>query len=132
MNQVKELNKKVILKVAPSKIHGVGVFALKDIKKGQRLYADDFPKLYDLSYSLFNQLDKESAEEIAQLEPFVATDKKFAWPVVRYQAFMNHSDKPNYDNNLDIALSNIKKGEEITEDYRTIEGAEIVFPWLNK
>ena len=45
---------------------------------------------------------------------------------------MNHSDTPNYDCMKDIALKNIKKGEEITENYREIADSEKIFPFLKK
>jgi hypothetical protein len=42
-----------------------------------------------------------------------------------YDTFMNHSENPNTDfhNGFVIARSNIRKGEEITNDYRAFEAA---------
>ena len=40
----------------------------------------------------------------------------------RLISFMNHSDNPNYDNETDTTLREIKKGEEVTEDYGACTG----------
>lgn len=112
------------LRLAPSLIHGIGVFAARDIPKGQRVYGDAFPKLYLLSIT-------DVPPEIACRHPSIATSGRLAYPDVRFQAYMNHSDTPNYDAKEDIALTDIKEGEEITEDYRKIEGYAQVYPWLD-
>ena len=39
--QISQLNERVKLKVAPSKIEGVGVHALRDIKKGEKIRYED-------------------------------------------------------------------------------------------
>ena len=57
--QIKILNEWCKLRVAPSKIHGVGVFALRDIKKGERLYADIKPEVFNVPYQQFNKLRPE-------------------------------------------------------------------------
>ena len=46
---------------------------------------------------------------------------------------MNHGgDESNYDRKTDTAAKDIKKGEEITSDYRLMENHEKVFPFLVK
>ena len=42
-----------------------------------------------------------------------------------YDTFMNHSDNPNtyFENGYALARRNIRKGEEITNDYRAFEAA---------
>lgn len=121
-----ELNEKVKLALAPSPIHGIGVFALRDIKEGERCYADDFPKLYeDID---LNALRPEVRKAIVEHQPY-ALYSKFAYPWIRYQAYMNHSDNPNFED--DIALRDIKAGEELTENYRRFKGWQIAFPWLS-
>jgi len=45
-------------------------------------------------------------------------------------AYLNHSDDPNYDAKNNVCLRDIKKGEEITENYRLIPSYTQVFPWL--
>jgi SET domain-containing protein len=128
--QIEELNTYVKTRIAPSEIHGVGVVALRDIHKGERVYADNVAKGYSLPYSNFGKLFPEVKEHILEQWPNVINGSVFFYPTIRIQAYMNHSDDPNYDPKTDVALKDIKKGEEITEDYRTIENAEKVFSFL--
>lgn len=132
MEQIKELNHYVRTKLAPSNIDGVGVFALRDIKKGEPLFTDMMTKLYNLPYSEFDKLRPEVAENLLQSFPLIVKGSAFAYPLTRTQAFLNHSEEPNYDAMTDIALRDIKAGEEVTEDYRKIEGWEDVFTFLKK
>lgn len=130
--QIVELNQYVKTTLAPSKIHGVGVVALRDIKKGQKLYSDMVPKIYTLPYKYFGKLFKNVGELILSHWPLAAKGSNFAYPVTRMQAWLNHSDDPNYDAVKDIVLKDIKEGEEITEDYRKIEGWEEIYPFIKK
>ena len=131
-SQISELNQRVKLKIAPSKIDGVGVFALRDIKKGEKLYLDHMPVMYNLRYADFPKLDEVVREFILGRWPNIINGSIFAYPDSRYSAFLNHSDKPNIDAKNDIALKDIKAGVELTEDYRLINRHEEVFPWLDK
>ena len=53
--QVAMLNTLAKIRLAPSDIHGVGVFAMRDIPKGEKLYADNQPEYFDLPYSEFDK-----------------------------------------------------------------------------
>ena len=128
--QSRELNEYVKTRIAPSSVHGVGVFALRDIKQGEKLYTDMRPKIYTLPYAEFNELNKEVREYLLERWPQVVNGSAFGFPDTRIQAFMNHSDAPNYDAHTDVALTDIKAGEEIFEDYRVIEGWDKVFAFL--
>lgn len=126
------LNDIVKIKLAPSAIHGVGLFAMRDIKKGERLYADSIPHAFDIPYKDFNKLKPEIREIILGHFPQIVNGSHFLYPVTKMTAFTNHSSTPNYNAKDDVTLKGIKKGEEITEDYRLIDGWEKVFAWLNK
>lgn len=130
--QQDELNGLVKTKVAPSPISGVGVFALRDIAKGHKLNVDMYPRMYNLSYSNFSKLFPEVREYLLERWPEIVNGSNFIYPDTRIQAFMNHSDDPNYDAKADVLLRDVKAGEEITEDYRKIEGWEKIFTWLEK
>ena len=125
-----ELNERVKVRVAPSKIHGVGIFALRYIGKGEKLYAEHMPVLYTLPYSSFDELYPQVRQLLLERWPSVVNGAKFVYPTERIQALMNHSDSPNYDAIRDIMLEDVKEGEEITEDYRLISGWEVAHPWL--
>ena len=128
--QIDELNSRVKVKVAPSKIHGVGLFALRNISKGEKMYGDHFPVMYNIPYDSFDKLLPEVKEYLLERWPQVINGSLFAYPDTHLQAFCNHSFKPNYDAKEDIALKDIQEGQEITEDYRAIEGWGQLYPWL--
>lgn len=120
------------IKVAPSSIQGVGVFAMRDVKKGEKLYTDAIPQQLDIPYKDFKKLRPEVASYILGRWPLVSKGSHFLYPDTRFAAFLNHSYTPNYDAKNDKTLSKIKAGEEITEDYRKIDGWQEVFPWIKR
>lgn len=130
--QIQKLNREVKIRIGPSNIHGVGVFAIYDIPKGARLFADNMPSVYTLAYANFGKLYPEVKQIILERWPQIVNGSAFIYPDARMQAYMNHADQPNYDAINDVMLKDVKKGEEITEDYRKIQGHEIVHTWLDK
>lgn len=124
------LNDIVNVKLAPSPIHGIGVFALKNIKKGQKLYLDAIPNAFDLPFKRFKELNKEVAEILLGHWPQIVNGSHFLYPVTKFTAFLNHTETANYDAKKDIAVVDIKAGDEITENYREIESYKKVFNWL--
>ena len=135
--QILELSATVKCKLAPSEIHGIGVFAIKDIKEGERIYGfpkkgDNKPRWFTLNYSDLTKLPPEIREIILARWPCVVNNGCFMSPNYdqRLVSFMNHSDDANYDERSDTALKDIKIGEEITENYRNMENWQKVFSWL--
>ncbi len=128
--QIDALNMYVKTYVAPSKIAGVGVFALRDIGKGQRIYANIMTKVYSLPYKEFRNLFPEVREKLLERWPQVVNGSQFMFPETKIVAFMNHQEDCNYDAVNDVMLKDVKVDEEITENYKVIEGWEKVFPWL--
>lgn len=128
--QINFLNEAVRVKIGPSKVSGVGIFAMRDIPKGSKLYGDMFPTPFEVPFNSFKKLLPEVREYIVSRWPRVVQDGGFMWPDVLWQAYMNHSDDPNYDCVKDITIYDIKAGEEIFEDYRRIENWEKAYPWL--
>lgn len=126
-----ELNSYVKTTLQPSKVHGVGLFALRSIEKGQKLYSDMAPKVYKLPYRDFRGLIPSVRKEIEKHWPGVVNDDPFVFPVTRLQAYINHSSQPNYDPIHDVTLRKIKKGEEITEDYTLIPNSNKVYTFLH-
>lgn len=136
--QIIELNSTVKCVLKPSQIHGIGVFALRNISKGERLYCQPNlqtkGKFYNLSYAELNKLFPEVKELILQRWASIINGSLFqnpnddAWLIL----FMNHSDIPNYDQYTDCAIRDIIKGEEILENYRKMLNHEAVFPWLKE
>lgn len=128
--QITRLNERVKTYLAPSPIHGVGVFALRDIAKGQKLYGDAVPEVFSVKHSEFSKLFPEVGEQLIAQWPQVVNGSKFAYPTTRVVAYMNHSEEPNYDAVNDVLLKDVRKGEEITENYRLIENCGQAYPWL--
>lgn len=101
-----------------SPIHGTGVFAAEDIAEGT------------VVWRLIPGLDRAfDPEHVAKL-PDAGQDfiRQYAYPwqgqlwlCSDHGLFVNHSDEPNtrsQPDRTDIAVRAIKKGEEITCDYR--------------
>lgn len=126
------LNTIVLTKISPSPIDGVGVFAIRDIQIGQRLYLDSLPRPYRISKGSLDKLFPEVREILVGRFPRVFVDSVVAYPDGCYQAYINHSEKPNYDPRTDTVIREIKTGEEITENYRDILGWQEAFPWLDE
>ncbi len=124
------LNEITKLKIAPSLIHGVGIFATRDLKEGEKVYADIIAYMFDVPYERFSELRPDVAERLLGHFPLVLKGSHFLYPTARMLAYCNHADEPNYDAVKDIMLKDVKEGDEITEDYRKIEGWQEVFPWL--
>lgn len=124
------LNSLVKIKLAPSSIEGVGVFAMRDIPKGIKLYAAMFPQAYKIPFGSMKKLFPEVREYILGRWPQIVNGSAFMWPDTNFVAYCNHSDDPNYDAKTDTTLKDIKGGEEITENYKDIEGWERVYNWL--
>ncbi len=117
------LNDTVFCKLAPSPLDGVGVFAIRDIPEGQELtdYNGGDLHYHTLTSEEFGGLVPEVRDLIEERTIFMK-DKPitFVSPNCNqlFQFFMNHSDTPN--SNGRKALRDIKKGEEITENYKTL------------
>lgn len=108
----------VILK--PSSIEGVGIFAIRNIKKGTKIFPAMNPKpahikeipLQFHKYCIL--LDDEKC-----MSPQNFNCMEIAW-------YMNHSHTPNVVREKDgvLALRDIKEGEEILIDYNLFNEPE--------
>ena len=111
------LNNSVWATLAPSKIRGIGVFAIRDIKKGTRLGlqggSGEWIKC-DLT-----KVVPEVRKLVCQRWPMEKDGYPFLSPNddALMVSFINHSDKPCYNKYSDTASRDIKKGEEITVNY---------------
>ena len=103
-----------------SPIHGLGVFAGEFIRKGTKIWR--FVKGFDRFYSPkeFARLPKPARDFIKQHGYRVDGEILFT---VDHDRHMNHSNDPNtyLHNGYAIARCNIRKGVEITNDYREFD-----------
>ena len=92
-----------------SKINGKGVFANRDFKKGEVV----------IKYNL-KPLTKKEFENLSEKEKHYTDfqDGRY-WLFQIPERFVNHSCNPNTNtkNKCDVAIKDIKKGEEITTNY---------------
>ncbi len=102
--------KDVIVKETKEK--GKGVFALKNFKKGEFIFRSRKGKI--IKSKDFPKLPPEEQEHINQIEKGVFEVQRSP------ECFINHSCDPNtiFKGKSAYALKSIKKGEEITTDYR--------------
>ena len=121
------LQKDLYFRIKPSKIHGVGIFAIKNIPKG----ANPFNLAKPLKWLKYNrsELTKLPRHVKKIISDFYAGDKHSVWlPAAGLNVFdisfyINHSDKPNVASKDGgenfVAVKNIRAGEELTSDYNT-------------
>lgn len=102
--------------VAPSGIHGVGVFAAEPINCRQIIWERN--TVIDCEIMPYQLATLPPVAQAAALARSFVIRETGAIILSRDQAvFINHSDSPNLGND-GRALRNINVGEEITEDYR--------------
>lgn len=117
----RKLKKEFGVVVKDSKIHGNGVYALRDFKKGECVI--DWSKCS-------KELTKDQVDKLSKSEKrYVSCLSKNKWVLFDAPAkYVNHSCNPNTKakDGCDVAIRSIKKGEEITADY-IFEKADIDF-----
>jgi len=105
-----------------SPIHGLGVFAAETIPKGTKIwrYVEGFDRCY--TPKQFARLPKAARDYLKDYAYRVDGEIIFT---VDNDHYINHSDKPNtyLHNGYAIAARNIRKGQEITNDYREFDPA---------
>jgi SET domain-containing protein len=105
-----------------SAIHGLGVFAAESIRKDTKIWR--FVEGFDRAYSLkqFARLPKPARDFLKNYGYRVDGEVLFT---VDNDRHINHSDDPNtyLKAGYTIARRNIRKGEEITNDYREFDVA---------
>ena len=121
---IRELNESVKCTLRPSPIHGIGVFALREIKQGEKLYCQEGLRgPIALPFKMFNQIKPEIREIILSRYPLVQRGSLFLSPNddQRLISFMNHSkENANYDGHTDTATRDIKRDEEVLENYNDL------------
>lgn len=125
--QIIELNTIAKATLGVSKIHGIGVIALRTIRKGETIHANRMPKIYHIPYGSLGKLFPEVRKIILERWPSIVNGSKFIYPDARLVSFMNHG-YGNYDPKTDTAMRDIRAGEEITENYKTMPNWEKVWP----
>jgi uncharacterized protein len=104
-----------------SAIHGLGVFAGEFIRKGTKVwrFVEDFDRVY--SPRQFANLPKPARDYIWNYGYRVDGEILLT---IDHDHHMNHSEDANtaWRNGHIVARRNIRKGEEITNNYRQFDG----------
>ena len=122
----------VYARIGTSRIHGVGVLAIRDIPTGTLVFHGESERVTWLSRGAVRRMPKAIR---ALYEDFgmVWGDKIGVPPTLNMLSvgwYVNHSDSPNVEAGEDArfrALRRIRKGEELTADYRTFVDEPLPF-----
>jgi SET domain-containing protein len=121
---LKHLQTEVYCRLGISPVHGIGVFAIKDIPKGAKPLVS-LIKIKEFSFSK-KEINKLPASVKKEVRMFCYYDKdEYLIPSIGLNAmnmafYMNHSKTPNVKylkNNDIVALRKIKANEELFFDY---------------
>jgi SET domain len=130
MNFIENLEKKVFCRVGVSKIHGVGVLAIRDIPKGinpMESKGDRFSIVRGKEMrTAFLKMPEEIKQLVIDMCPERVADDEWDIPLFGLNSisvawYLNHSDRPNMvEHHGDfISKRKIRKGEELTVNYGT-------------
>jgi len=115
----------VYVRLRPSKIHkgGVGVFAIRPIKKGKNIFAGEDEKMF---WTDEGKLPKERNLRKLYTDFGVKTEGRYGTPqsfnAIGPGWYLNHSSRPNVKSNESfdfLAARDIRQGEELSVDYST-------------
>ncbi len=125
---LQQLAKATYVMIQPSPIHGIGVFAIRDIAKGTKnIFSEAVGEWIKISRAEVEALPQHSK---ALIENHCLFDQDFyfvpdyGFKLVDLVIYLNHSDTPNVasvnDGEYFEALRDIPCGEELLVDYGTI------------
>lgn len=125
---IKNLKEEVYCRIGQSSIHGVGVFAIRDIPKGinpmkeERVFNfDEIPVDDVVSDPGISDPVKTLVKDMCPEEDGKYLTPPFSLNEIGISYYLNHSKTPNMievDGNFETARD-IKAGEELTVDYGT-------------
>lgn len=129
---LQELRNNTFVTLKPSPVAGIGVFALIDIKKGQRnIFSKDTSEWISISKEEVATLPQHSR---ALIENFCLFDEEnyfvpeYGFKIADLVTYLNHNDQPNIisinDGEDFEAIRDIRAGEELFIDYGEIVESE--------
>ena len=125
---LKDLHQDTYVMIKPSPLHGIGVFAIRDIPKGTRdLFSQGVGEWIKLTIAEVEALPKHSRDLV---ENHCLFDEDYyyvpdyGFKLVDLVVYLNHSDTPNVisfnEGEYFEATRDIAAGEELLVDYGTI------------
>lgn len=123
-----ELNNNTFVRLRPSTVEGIGVFAIVDIKKGQRnIFSNDKSEWIKIPKEEIGLLPVHSKDLVENFCLYDADNyyvPEYGFKIVDLVIFLNHADQPNVRSINDgedfEALRDIAAGEELFLDYGVI------------
>ena len=128
-----ELRHETFVMAQPSPIHGIGVFAIRDIPKGTRnIFSSGVGEWIKVPATEIDALPEHSRKLV---ETYCLYDEEnyfipdYGFKVMDLVLYLNHSDTPNVisinEGEQFEALHDIKAGEELLVDYGTLVDPEL-------
>ena len=125
---LKDLHQDTYVMIKPSPLHGIGVFAIRDIPKGTRdLFSQGVGEWIKLTIAEVEALPKHSRDLVENHclfdeDHYYVPD--YGFKLVDLVVYLNHSDTPNLisinEGEYFEATRDIAAGEELLLDYGTI------------
>jgi len=129
---IQDLEKNIYCRIRPSRIHGVGVFAIRRIPKGAYPLVSirDVPVIPIPEKEILNNKKIPGAVKTMVRAFYARQNGNLCFPAHSFNQidisyFLNHSKHPNLeatdvgDDILFRAIRTIRPGEELTADYST-------------
>ena len=119
-------------RIADSGIHGVGVRAIRDIPAGTMVFRGESERVTWVSRAALRRLPV-AIRQLYEDFGMVWGDQIGVPPTLNMLSvgwYVNHSDRPNLEADEDArfrTLRRIRKGEELTADYRTFTDEALPF-----
>ena len=125
---LRQLQSQTYVMIKPSSLHGIGVFAIRDIPKGTKdIFSEGFGDWIKVRKDEVDALPSHSRELIENHCLFDEDSyfiPEYGFKLVDLVIYLNHSETPNVislnDGEQFEALVDIKAGEELLVDYGTI------------
>lgn len=108
--------------VKPSQIHGLGLFTLEPIKKGQCIWLFDEGLDIKITIEAYEKLPLIIKEHF---NTYAYKEKGHYILSIDNDKYFNHSKTPNIDENC-FAIRNVEIGEELTCDYSLFDEDSMV------
>jgi len=129
---LKELSESTYVMIKPSPLHGIGVFAIRDIPKGTKnIFSQGVGEWIKVSKQEVDALPQHS-KDLIENHCLFDEDHYFipdyGFKLVDLVIYLNHSESPNVislnEGEEFEALRDIASGEELLVDYGTIVESE--------
>lgn len=129
---LQQLHQHTFAMLKPSPLHGIGVFAITAIKKGERkIFSDHESEWIEISKEEVDALPHHAKSLVENHCLFNETHyyiPEYGFKIFDLAVYLNHSDQPNLisinDGEHFEAIRDIEAGEELLIDYGTIVDSE--------